>query len=108
MSANATILIVDDEPSMLRYTKTLLEVDNYAVETAGSGYEAIKRVQEGLNPSLILVAMAMPSMNGLQTIEECKKIRPAQKMVVMSCVSETSTVVQENKLGAVDDVSEPF
>ena len=75
MSSNATILIVDDEPSMLRYTKTLLEVDNYAVETAGSGYEAIKRVQEGLNPNLILLDMAMPSMNGLQTIEECKKIR---------------------------------
>ena len=108
MSANATILIVDDEPSMLRYTKTLLEVDNYAVETAGSGYEAIKRVQEGLNPSLILLDMAMPSMNGLQTIEECKKIRPEQKIVVLSCVSDTSTVVQAIKLGALDYVTKPF
>ncbi|PYY06462.1 MAG: sigma-54-dependent Fis family transcriptional regulator [Acidobacteria bacterium] len=108
MSANATILIVDDEPSMLRYTKTLLEVDNYSVETAGSGFEAIKRVQEGLNPSLILLDMAMPSMNGLQTIEECKKIRPEQKIVVLSCVSDTSTVVQAIKLGALDYVTKPF
>jgi two-component system, NtrC family, response regulator AtoC len=108
MSANATILIVDDEPSMLRYTKTLLEVDNYAVETAGSGFEAIKRVQEGLKPSLILLDMAMPSMNGLQTIEECKKIRPEQKIVVLSCVSDTSTVVQAIKLGALDYVTKPF
>jgi len=91
MKPNATILIVDDEPSMLRYTKTLLEVDNYSVETAGSGFEALKRVQEGLNPNLILLDMAMPSMNGLQTIEECKKIRPEQKIVVLSCVSDTST-----------------
>jgi len=108
MSANATILIVDDEPSMLRYTKTLLEVDNYAVETAGSGFEAIKRVREGLKPSLILLDMAMPSMNGLQTIEECKKIRPEQKIVVLSCVSDTSTVVQAIKLGALDYVTKPF
>lgn len=108
MSANATILIVDDEPSMLRYTKTLLEVDNYSVETAGSGFEAIKRVQEGLKPSLILLDMAMPSMNGLQTIEECKKIRPEQKIVVLSCVSDTSTVVQAIKLGALDYVTKPF
>src|SRR5438270_9255594 len=108
MSENVTILIVDDEPSMLRYTKTLLEVDNYAVETAGSGYEAIKRVQEGLNPNLILLDMAMPSMNGLQTIEECKKIRPEQKIVVLSCVSDTSTVVQAIKLGALDYVTKPF
>jgi two-component system, NtrC family, response regulator AtoC len=108
MSTNPTILIVDDEPSMLRYTKTLLEVDNYAVETANSGFEAIRRVQEGLNPNLILLDMAMPSMNGLQTIEECKKIRPDQKIVVLSCVSDTSTVVQAIKLGALDYVTKPF
>src|SRR5256885_6037315 len=108
MSTPATILIVDDEPSMLRYTKTLLEVDNYSVETASSGFEAIKRVQEGLKPSLILLDMAMPSMNGLQTIEACKKIRPEQKIVVLSCVSDTSTVVQAIKLGALDYVTKPF
>ncbi|MFL6437232.1 MAG: sigma-54-dependent transcriptional regulator [Terriglobales bacterium] len=108
MSDNPTILIVDDEPSMLRYTKTLLEVDNYSVETASSGFEAIKRVQEGLHPNLILLDMAMPSMNGLQTIEECKKIRPEQKIVVLSCVSDTSTVVQAIKLGALDYVTKPF
>jgi two-component system, NtrC family, response regulator AtoC len=108
MTAHATILIVDDEPSMLRYTKTLLEVDNYTVETASSGFEAVKRVQDGLNPSLILLDMAMPSMNGLQTIEECKKIRPEQKIVVVSCVSDTSTVVQAIKLGALDYITKPF
>lgn len=108
MSVNPTILIVDDEPSMLRYTKTLLEVDNYSVETASSGFEAVKLVQEGLSPSLILLDMAMPSMNGLQTIEECKKVRPEQKIVVLSCVSDTSTVVQAIKLGALDYVTKPF
>ena len=108
MNANPTILIVDDEPSMLRYTKTLLEVDNYSVETASSGFEAVKRVQEGLMPSLILLDMAMPSMNGLQTIEQCKRLRPEQKIVVLSCVSDTSTVVQAIKLGALDYVTKPF
>jgi DNA-binding NtrC family response regulator len=47
-------------------------------------------------------------MNGLQTIEECKKIRPEQKIVVLSCVSDTSTVVQAIKLGALDYVTKPF
>jgi len=55
-----------------------------------------------------LLDMAMPSMNGLQTIEECKKIRPEQKIVVLSCVSDTSTVVQAIKLGALDYVTKPF
>ncbi len=35
------ILLVDDEPSVLRYTKTLLEIENYHVETAASGEEAL-------------------------------------------------------------------
>jgi Response regulator containing CheY-like receiver, AAA-type ATPase, and DNA-binding domains len=108
MSTNPTILIVDDEPSMLRYTRTLLEVDHYSVETANSGQEAVKRVQEGLSPNLILLDMAMPSMNGLQTLEQCKKVRPEQKIVMLSCVSDTSTVVQAIKLGALDYVTKPF
>jgi two-component system, NtrC family, response regulator AtoC len=108
MSANPTILIVDDEPSMLRYTRTLLEVDRYSVETASSGQEAVKRVQEGMSPNLILLDMAMPSMNGLQTLEQCKRIRPEQKIVMLSCVSDTSTVVQAIKLGALDYVTKPF
>jgi two-component system, NtrC family, response regulator AtoC len=108
MSLGSTIFVVDDEPSMLLYTKTLLELDNYAVETAGSGFEAIQRIQAGLNPNLILLDMAMPSMNGLQMIEECKKIRPEQKIVVLSCLSNTSTVVQAIKLGAIDYVTKPF
>jgi hypothetical protein len=41
----ANILLVDDEPSVLRYTKTLLEIDNYRVETAGSGEEANNRAR---------------------------------------------------------------
>src|SRR5206468_5564369 len=78
------------------------------VETASSGFEAIKRVQDGLRPNLILLDMAMPSMTRLQTIEECKRIRPEQKIVVLSCVSHTSTVVQAIKLGALDYVTKPF
>ena len=44
MSETAKILLVDDEPAMLRYIKTLLEVDDYKVETASTGEEALQRV----------------------------------------------------------------
>ena len=44
MTSAPNILLVDDEPSVLRYTKTLLEIDNYHVETAGSGEEALQRM----------------------------------------------------------------
>jgi CheY-like chemotaxis protein len=48
MKNTANILLVDDEPGMLRYIRTLLEVDDYKVETATTGEEALERVQKGL------------------------------------------------------------
>jgi DNA-binding NtrC family response regulator len=102
------ILLVDDEPSVLRYTKTLLEIENYNVETAASGEEALQRMNRGPAPSLIVLDLVMPGMDGLQTLESCKKLRPDQKVVMVSCVNDTNKVVQAMKLGASDYVTKPF
>src|SRR5215472_6410306 len=102
------ILLVDDEPSVLRYTKTLLEVDNYRVETAASGEEAVQRMQRGPAPNLIVLDLVMPGMDGFETLENCKKIRPQQKILMMSCLNDTSKVVQAIKLGAGDYLHKPF
>ena len=48
MKKTAKILLVDDEPGMLRYIKTLLEVDDYKVETATTGEEALEKIEKGL------------------------------------------------------------
>ena len=71
-----TILLVEDEPSVLRYTKTLLEIDNYNVETASSGEEALERMSHGPAPNLILLDLVLPGIDGLQTLESYKKKRP--------------------------------
>lgn len=103
-----SILIVDDEPSVLRYTKTLLEIDHYRVETAASGEEALQRMHRGPAPNLIVLDLVMPGMDGLQTLESCKKIRPEQKVLMMSCSNDTTKVVQAMKLGAADYLNKPF
>jgi two-component system, NtrC family, response regulator AtoC len=102
------ILLVDDEPSVLRYTKTLLEIDHYKVETASSGEEALQRMSQGPAPNLILLDLILPGIDGLQTLESCKKIRPEQKVLMMSCLNDTSKVVQAIKLGASDYLTKPF
>jgi DNA-binding NtrC family response regulator len=93
---------------VLRYTKTLLEIENYHVETAASGEEALQRMNRGLAPNLIVLDLVMPGMDGLQTLENCKKLRPEQKVVMISCVNDTNKVVQAIKLGASDYVTKPF
>jgi len=107
-SGKQKILVVDDEPGMLTYTKTLLEMDNYHVETVTSGEEAVQRLHSPYPVDLMLLDMAMPRMDGLQTIEACKKVRPGQRIVVCSCLSDTSTVVKAIKLGALDYMTKPF
>src|SRR6202047_1351936 len=102
------ILLVDDEPSMLRYIKTLLEVDDYKVETASTGEEALERVQKGLQPDLVLLDLLMPGIDGPQTLEQIRQLQPGVKVVMLSCVSDTRKVVQAIRLGAHDYLTKPF
>src|SRR5256884_592737 len=108
MSNTAKILLVDDEPGMLRYTRTLLEVDDYKVETASTGEEALERVQKGLQPDLVLLDLLMPGIDGLETLEQLRQLRPGVKVVMLSCVSDTRKVVQAIRLGAHDYLTKPF
>jgi two-component system, NtrC family, response regulator AtoC len=108
MTDTANILLVDDEPGMLRYIRTLLEVDDYKVATASTGEEALERVQKGLQPDLVLLDLLMPGIDGLQTLEQLRQIRPGTKVVMLSCVSDTRKVVQAIRLGAHDYLTKPF
>jgi len=108
MSDKAKILLVDDEPGMLRYIKTLLEVDEHKVETASTGEEALEKVEKGLVPDLVLLDLLMPGIDGLETLEALRKLRPGAKVVMLSCVNDTKKVVQAIRLGAADYITKPF
>ncbi len=108
MSTAPNILIVDDEPSMRRYLRTMLELDSYQVETVDSGSEALARLQHGPSPDLILLDLLMPGIDGLQTLEQLRQLHPHQKVVMLSCVSEPRKVVQAIRLGAQDYLTKPF
>src|SRR5271167_4137281 len=108
MSEAANILLVDDEPGMLRYIRTLLEVDEHKVQTASTGEEAVEHVQKGLHPDLVLLDLLMPGIDGLQTLEQLRHLRPGLKVVMLSCVNDTRKVVQAMRLGAIDYLTTPF
>src|ERR1700722_6624142 len=108
MTQAVNILLVDDEPGMVRYLRPLLEVDEYTVETASTGEEALQRVEKGLRPDLVLLDLLMPGIDGLQTLEQLRQIVPGLKVVMLSCVSDTRKVVQAIRLGAHDYLTKPF
>ena len=107
VASGATILVVDDEPSMLRYMETLLEADSYQVELRRSGAEALERVQHDPQPDLVLLDLIMPEMDGMQTLERLHQVRPNLKVVMLTCSSDPRKAVQALRLGAQDYLTKP-
>lgn len=108
MNPIRSILIVDDEPDMRCYLRTILELNPYRVETVSSGREALQSLQKPPRPDLILLDMLMPEMDGLETLRRLKELSSDAKVVMLSCVTEPKTVVEALHLGACDYIPKPF
>jgi CheY-like chemotaxis protein len=63
-NARNRLLVVDDDPSTCEAMKTIFEIEGYEVTTAGDGAEALRTLSKGLRPSLILLDLRMPGMDG--------------------------------------------
>lgn len=108
MNEHSNILVVDDEPSMQRYLRTLLEIDSYQVETVSSGADAMERVQKSPTPDLVLLDLLMPQLDGMQTLERLREIRPGLKVIMLTCSNDARRAVQAMRLGAQDYLTKPF
>jgi two-component system response regulator AtoC len=108
MPRTHTVLVIDDEPSMLRYMQTLLELDSFKVETASNGTDGIERIKNGPLPDLIFLDMLMPDIDGLEVLDHVRKLHSDAKVVIISCVSDTAKVVQAMRSGAQDYLTKPF
>ena len=107
MNDRNKILVVDDDPAMRRYIRTVLELESFKVETAEHGAQALDFVKQTV-PDLVLLDLLMPEMDGLQTLEHLHHAHPDLKVIMLSCSTEPQNVVQAMRLGAVDYMSKPF
>lgn len=104
---NVRIMIVDDDASMTKYLKTYLTKREYDVSCAGSGQEALELVKQ-FDPAIVLLDVAMPGMNGLETLERLKKLKNDLTVIMLSGYGQANTIVRAMKLGASDFVTKPF
>jgi len=108
MAEKEKVLVVDDEPSIRKVLKTLLEVDGYEVDTASSGKEALERVGAGDRPDFIVLDVLMPEMDGLETLRQLMQVDRTLNIIMLSCSNEVTTVVEAIRLGALDYLTKPF
>ncbi|HXQ27539.1 MAG TPA: sigma-54 dependent transcriptional regulator [Candidatus Acidoferrales bacterium] len=102
------IMVVDDEQSIRKYLRTLLEVDGFEVETLSSGKEALQRIGEGERPYFIILDVLMPEMDGLETLRQLMQVDRSLNVIMLSCSNEVNTVVEAIRLGALDYLTKPF
>jgi two-component system, OmpR family, KDP operon response regulator KdpE len=101
------ILIVDDEPQLLRALVLNLRNRGYDVTTATSGRDAIEQVG-GLPPDVVVLDLGLPDRDGLAIIGELRSREPALPIVVLSARTGSHDKVAALDLGAIDYVTKPF
>jgi CheY-like chemotaxis protein len=102
---NLQILVVDDDPSILHTVAELLDMEGYAVETATNGAEALRYVEQA-EPSLVLLDMRMPVMDGWTFVRVLKERGRRLPILVMTAAQDAKQWAEE--VGAAGYVAKPF
>jgi two-component system nitrogen regulation response regulator NtrX len=101
------ILVVDDEESILRCLEGVLRDEGYEVVVAGSGEEALEKV-EVEHPDAVLLDVWLPGIDGMETLECLRARLPGLPVVMMSGHGTIETAVQATRLGAYDFIEKPL
>jgi len=102
-----SILIVDDEPSILQSLGGLLSDEGFEVMSAFNGYEALKII-DAESPDLVLLDIWMPGMDGLEVLGEIKMENPFIQVIMITGHGTIDTAIKATKLGAYDFIEKPL
>lgn len=102
-----SILIVDDEPSILTTLGGILMDEGYDIRTAENGLDAIRLVQSNA-PLMMLLDIWMPEPDGIETLKKLKVLYPEIIIIMMSGHGSIETAVKAIKLGAYDYIEKPI
>jgi two-component system KDP operon response regulator KdpE len=100
------VLVVDDEPHLVRAVRMYLELQGYTVFGAHSGEEALQAVREKL-PDLVVLDVMMPALDGFETLEELRRFSQVP-VIMLTARGEEDQKVRGLALGADDYVTKPF
>lgn len=100
------LLVVDDEPDTVVLLKHILRHDGYDVAGAYNGLEAVAKMKE-IQPSLVLLDMMMPQMDGWETIDKIREIAETP-IIILSANSQVDSIIHALQVGADDYITKPF
>ena len=104
---NKSILIIDDEKSILTSLKGALNDENYQVFTANSGQNGLEILKQN-QVDIVLLDIWMPRLDGISVLKLIKQNHPEQIVIMMSGHGTIETAVKATKTGAYDFIEKPF
>ena len=104
-----TILLVDDSTTMVMSVKSTLEMNDFLVETAGDGLEALAKLKGGPKPDLIITDINMPNMGGLEFIKNVRALSGFNFTPILTLTTESDVEKRDEakKLGATGWIVKP-
>ncbi|MFP4466196.1 MAG: response regulator transcription factor [Candidatus Goldiibacteriota bacterium] len=110
MTEKTRVMVVDDEPDIVKIVQISLELANYEIIEAYSGEECLEKLEKDRPPELILLDIMMPGISGY---EACKKIRGNDKykevkIVMLTAKGQKGDAEEGLKAGADDYIIKPF
>ena len=103
---NFCVLVVDDEPRIVKFLQVRLKVSGYRVLTAANGAEALELARED-KPDLVVLDVMMPGMDGLETLRQLREESPVP-VIILSAKEGSSDKVKGLQQGADDYMAKPF
>ncbi len=102
----ANLLLIDDEKSIRKTLKEILEYEGYMVDEASDGAEGLRMIQEG-DYDIVLCDIKMPKLDGMEVLEKAQVTNPDVPFIMISGHGTLETAVEAVKKGAFDYVAKP-
>ena len=100
------VLLVDDEEQFVQPLAERLKIRNYEAATCLSGEDALKKLKD-YNFDVVILDVAMPGMNGVETLREIKRIKPLTEVIMLTGHATVDSAIEGMKLGALDFLMKP-
>src|SRR6202166_3692115 len=102
------LLVVSNEPSVLRLLGSTAQSNSWHLETSASGWDAMERVQSGAAPHLLLLDIPRGDGEGLHLLPWLRRLRPELPIVMFCDASDAAIQREATRLGAKDIMIRPF
>jgi two-component system, OmpR family, response regulator len=106
MIAPSRILLVDDEEEFVSALSERMETRGFKVDAAVSGKQALK-MADGTSYDAVFLDLAMPEMDGLETLEQLLKLNPDLQVILLTGQATVQKAFQAIKMGAMDLLEKP-